>query len=244
LHTVLLHWAFVSRYRYEQLSPELERWKRSDLTADKCCYIWREVFLLVPTNPSVAKPGAEFLLSYANTLERHQLQYANCIYVALNLFLFHYGERICIDCTQMDPIVALEIIAGHFEEHGHQSKQFSAIHKMAHVWGTAAVIHHLAADENRYLVCASIMRVSFEASGIHFLSSCIESLYILARKCAPRFLSMMSHDPSVKLIAPDCLNYFRRLLYDSVTCIRYFSDALDQYVADLFNKDATDHRET
>ena len=217
---------------------------RDNLTADKSCYIWRQLVLLLPTNRSVAKPGAEFLLSYANTLERHHLQYANSLYIALNLFLLHYEDAIFTECSQMDPFVTLETIARHFEEYGDQSNQFSAVHKMAHVWGTAAVVYHLAADENRYLVCASIMRVSFEALGIQFLSSGIKPLYILARKCAPRFLSMMSHDPNVKLTTPDCLNYFRRLLHESVPCIQYSTNALDQYVVDLFNIDATDHRET
>lgn len=217
---------------------------KADLTEEKCRYIWRQLVLLLPTNPSVARAGAEGLLSYANTLERHHLQYANSLYVVLNLFLFHYGDTIFTECSQMHPFVTLETIACYFQAHGHQSKQFPAVHKMAHIWGTAAVIYYLAADESRYLVCASIMRVSFEALGIRFLSSGIESLYILARKRAPRFLSMMSHDPNVKLTTPDCLNYFRRLLHDSVTCIQYSADALDQYVRDLFNIDATDHRET
>ena len=217
---------------------------RGEFPAEECCYIWRQLVLLFATDPSVAKPGAEFLLSYANSLERHHLQYANSHYVALNLLLFHYGPTIFTQCTQMDPFVTLSTIAHHFEEHGNQSKQFSAVHKMAHVWGTAAVVFLLADDQHRYLVCASIIRVSFEALGVQFLSSGIESLYILARKWAPQFLTMMAHDPYVKLTTPPCLNYFRRLLSDSVTCIRYSTEALDQYVTDLFNLDASGHPET
>ncbi len=136
----------------------------------------------------------------------------------------------------------MDDIGRYFEENGNQSKQFSPVHKMAHVWGTAAVAFYLASDEQKYLVCASMIRVSFESLGICFLSSGIESLYILANKHAPDFFTMMAHDPNIKLISPYCINYFRRKLENNLTCIRYSTETVNQFVLEVFNVDQTDQQ--
>lgn len=209
---------------------------------EECRSIWRQVVLQLARNPMIAIPGAEWLLSYAGQFQRNTLQHANALYVALNLFLFGYGPDIFHRRPDLDVFLLLDTIAHYFEENGHQSKQFSPVHKMAHVWGTAAVAFRLASNAYKYLVCASIMRVSFETLGISFLSSGIESLYLLARKHTPEFFTMMTYDPQVKLIYPDCINYFRRKLNQSDTVIRYSNEIVDQLVREVFNNDATDQR--
>jgi len=209
---------------------------------EQCRLIWRQIVLQFVLNPSIAIPGAQWLLSYAYRYQCNTLSHANSLYVALNLFLFGYGSTIFHKRLDIDVFKMLDDISRYFEENGNQSKQFSSVHKMAHVWGTAAVAFHLASDENKYLVCASMMRVSFESLAICFLSSGIESLYILAHTHAPNFFNMMANDPSIKLNSPDCINYFRRKLENNLTCIRYSTETVNQFVLEVFNLDQTDQQ--
>ncbi|CAF1286661.1 unnamed protein product [Rotaria sp. Silwood1] len=210
-------------------------------SSEHCRYIWRQIVLQCVLNPSIAIPCAEWLISYAHSLTRSSLQHANSLYVALNLFLFGYGSKIFQETLNIDVFKMLDDIGRLFEENGNQSKQFSPVHKMAHVWGTAAVAFYLTSDQYKYFVCASIMRVSFELLGIRFLSSGIESLYVLALKHAPEFFTMMTHNPCIKLILPECINYFRRQLENNLTCIRYSTETLNQYVLEVFNIDLTNY---
>jgi hypothetical protein len=214
----------------------------SNPSPDECRCIWRKIVLQSAIDPSKAKLGGEWLLWYADRLQPTSLQHANSLYVALNLFLFGYGSAIFRDRLDIDVFKRLDDISRYFIENGNQSKQFSPVHKMAHVWGTAAVAFHLASDQYRYLVCASIIRVSVESLDIRFLSSGIESLYILARTHAPDFFNMMAHDPGVKLTSPQCINYFRRQLENNTTCIQYSIEAVNQFVLGVFNIDQTDYR--
>lgn len=212
--------------------------------AEECRYIWRQIVLQSALNPSVAIVGAEWLLSYAARLQCSTLQHANSLYVALNLFLFGYGPAIFRQRIDINVFKILDDISRYFQENGNQSKQFPPIHKMAHVWGTAAVAFKLAFDEYeyKYLVCASIMRVSFESLNICFLSSGVESLYLLARTHTPTFFNMMTIDPGVKLISPQCINYFRRQIENNQTCIPYSTEAVNQFVLDVFNIDQTNNQ--
>jgi hypothetical protein len=214
----------------------------NNASPEQCRFIWRQVVLQCARNPNIAIPGAQWLLSYAYRLAPNTLLHANSLYVALNLFLFGYGFEIFRERLDINVFKMLDDIARCFEENGNQSKQFSPVHKMAHVWGTAAVAFRLAFDEHKYLVCASMIRVSFESLGISFLSSGIESLYILARKHTPEFFTMMAYDPNIKLTSPTCINYFRQKLEHNVTSIRYSSEIVDQFVSEVFNIDVTDHR--
>ncbi|CAF1242489.1 unnamed protein product [Rotaria sordida] len=209
---------------------------------EQCRYIWRQIVLQFVLNSNIAIPSAEWLISYAHCFPRNSLTHANSLYVALNLFLFGYGSRIFQETLNIDVFKMLDDIGHLFEENGNQSKQFSPIHKMAHVWGTAAVAFYLASDQYKYLICASMMRVSFESLGIRFLSSGIESLYILAFKHAWDFFTMMTHDPCIKLILPECINYFRRQLENNLTCITYSTETVNRYVLEVFNVDQTNYR--
>jgi hypothetical protein len=209
---------------------------------EQCRCIWRQIVLQVALNLNIAIPGAQWLLSYAYRHQSTTLSHANSLYVALNLFLFAYGSTIFRRRLDIDVFKMFDDIGRYFEEYGNQSKQFSPVHKMAHVWGTAAVAFHLASDEYKYLVCASMVRVSFESLGICFLSSGIESLYILAHKHAPDFFIIMANDPSIKLISPECMNYFRRKLKNNVNCIRYSTETVNQFVLEAFNIDQTAYR--
>ncbi|CAF3214972.1 unnamed protein product [Rotaria sp. Silwood2] len=211
-------------------------------SAEYCRYIWRQIVLQFVLNPSIAIPCAKWLISYANCLTTSSLQHANSLYVALNLFLYGYGPKIFQKTFNIDVFKMLDEIGRLFEENGNQSTQFSPVHKMAHVWGTAAVAFYLASDQYKYLVCASMMRVSFESLGIRFLSSGIESLYVLAFKHAPDFFTMMTHDPCIKLISPECINYFRRQLENNLTCIRYSTEIVNRYVLEVVNIDQTNYR--
>lgn len=214
----------------------------NNISPEQCRFIWRQVVLQSTFNPKIAIPSAEWLLSYASRFQSNTLSHANSLYVALNLFLFGYGSRIFHERSDIDVFKMLDTIAQYFEQNGNQSKQFSSVHKMAHVWGTAAVAFHLASEEYKYFVCASMIRVSFESLGICFLSSGIESLYILARKHTPDFFKMMAYDPNIKLISPACINHFRRKLDHHVTSIPYSSEIVDQFVFEVFNIDVSDHR--
>ena len=209
---------------------------------EECRIIWRKIVLQSVLNPKIAIPGAQWLLSYARQFPANTIPHANSLYVALNLSLFGYGAKIFHERSDLKVFELLDDIGRYFEESGHQSKQFSSVHKMAHVWGTAAVAYHLASDERKYLVCASIMRVSFESLGVSFLSSGIESLYILAQKYTRDFFTMMRYDPHIKLMFPDCINYFRRKLEASDTFLRYSNEIVDQFVAEVFNLDQTAYR--
>lgn len=181
------------------------------------------------------------MFSYGWRLPSSNLQRANSLYVAVNLFLFAYGVKTFEEKVDIEVFDTLDYIGHLFEENGNQSKQFSPKHKMAHVWGTAAVAFYLASEQYKYLVCASVMRVSFESLGIRFLSSGIESLYALALKQAPDFFSLMTHDPSIKITSPDCLNYFRRELKNTTNCIKYSTKTVNKYVSEVFNIDLTGH---
>ena len=220
----------------------MAQFNTSHPTSQQSCYIWRQIVLRFVLNRNIAIPCAQWLLSYTYQVPPIILRHANSLYVALNLFLFGYGSKIFEENTSIDAFKTLDIIGRLFEENGHQTKQFSPVHKMAHVWSTAAVVFHLASDRNKYLVCASMMRVSFESLGICFLSSGIESLYILAFQHVPEFFAMMTNDPNVKLTAPDCINYFRRKLENTSTCIRYSNETVTQFVLEAFNNDQTDYR--
>ena len=209
---------------------------------DECRYLWRQVVLQSARNPSTSIRSAQWLLSYADRFQTNTLQHANTLYVALNIFLFGYGSTIFQEHPNIDVFKILDDISRYFVENGSQSKQFPPVHKMAHVWGTAAVAFYLGSDEKKYLVCASIMRVSCESLGVRFLSSGIEFLYKLAYTHAPKFFTMMAHDPSVKLVSPDCINYFRRQLENNSTCIEYSTETVDRFVCDVFNNDQTNYR--
>lgn len=208
-------------------------------TSEQCRIIWRQIVLQCTYNPDLAIHGAQWLLSYAHRLDSHTIQHANSLYVALNLFLFDSGTDFFQKYPHIQLFQILDDIGRYFNEYGNQAKQFSCIHKMAHVWGTAAVAYHLKSDTYKYSVCACMMRVSFELLGICFRSSGIESLFILARKQAPEFFSMMAHDPHVKLTKPYCINYFRRRLETTNTCIPYSSAIVDEFVVEIFNNDMT-----
>ncbi|CAF1459688.1 unnamed protein product [Adineta steineri] len=223
---------FLSQLNMDNPSPE------------KCRYIWRQIVLQFVLQPNIAIPSAHWLLSYAARLPSNSLQHANSLYVALNLFLFGYGSTIFQQQQHLniDVFKMLDDIGRYFDENGNQSKQFSPIHKMAHVWGTAAVAFHLTSDIYQYLVCACMMRVSFESLNICFMSSGIESLYILARTHAPEFFTMMSNIPSIKLMSPECIKYIRRQVENNQTCIRYSTETVNRFVLDIFNIDQSEHR--
>ncbi|CAF4423172.1 unnamed protein product, partial [Rotaria magnacalcarata] len=61
------------------------------------------------------------------------------LYVALNIYLLAKDRHSFDDPRRLDVFKLLNDIAADFELYGDQSKQFSPLHKMAHVWGTAAV---------------------------------------------------------------------------------------------------------
>lgn len=220
----------------------LQQLNMNDSTPEECRSIWRKLVLQSALNPEIVIPGAQWLLSYADQFPVDTVSHANSLYVALNLFLFGYGAKIFHERSDLNVFELLDTIGRYFEENGHQSKQFSSVHKMAHVWGTAAVAYHLADDKHKHLVCASIIRVSFERLGVSFLSSGIESLYILAQKHNRDFFMMMKYDPHVKLMSPDCIDYLRRKLNDNDTFPRYSSDTVDQLVREVFNLDQTAYR--
>lgn len=188
----------------------------------------------------MARIGADWLLSFANSCPQNALPRANILYVALNLLLYHYGNTIFTERTDLNVFAILDDIASAFDRYGDQSKQFSPIHKMSHVWGSAAIAYYLKSDRNAYLVCASMMRVSLELLGICFCSSGIESLYVLAETRAPEFFQMMIIDPGVKLPAPACSNYFRHLLQNTNHSVRYSTEKVHDFVVELFNLDATE----
>lgn len=208
---------------------------------DQCRYIWRKIVLQCVLDPSIASPGAKWLVSYAQHLPRSNLQHAKNFYVALNLLLYGYGTEIFRETISIDVFKTLDYIGHLFEEKGNQSKQFSPKHKMAQVWGTAAIAYSLASNHHKYLVCASIMRASFELLGIRFPSSGTEPLYLLASKHAPDFVFWMTHDPSIKITWPECLNYFRQKLKNTANCITYSTEAVNKYVSEVFNIDLTSH---
>ncbi|UJR28707.1 hypothetical protein I4U23_009936 [Adineta vaga] len=215
---------------------------------EKCRFLWRQIVLELALNPEIAIRSSQWLLSYADRHPSNTLQHANSLYVALNLFLFGSGSSIFQQQQQQERNVNIDVfkmlneLGRYFEEYGNQSKQFSPIHKMAHIWGTAAVAYYLASEKYKYFVCASIMRVSFELLGICFLSSGIESLYMLARIHAPEFFMIMSNDPGIKLSTPICINYFRRRLENSPTCIRYSNQIVHEFMLDAFNADQSHNR--
>jgi hypothetical protein len=213
-----------------------------NIGTEECRSIWRQIVLRCVINPSSALPGAKWLFSYAERFPSNDLRHASTLYVALNLLLFAHGPLTFTNCPDIDIFKMLDDIGRHCEENGDQSKQISPVHKMAHIWGTAAVAFYLKSDHYRYLVCACMMRVSFELLDICFSSSGIESLFALAHKHAPNFLSMMATDPSIKLSSPKCINYFRRELDNSSTCIRYSMETVDRFVKDSINLDQTDLR--
>lgn len=235
----------VSRKQFflDQINDDfLKQINVDNLSAEECRCIWRKIVLQVVLNPDISISCAQWLLSYASYHQPTTLPHANILYVAVNLFLFGYGSTIFRNHLNIEVFKVLDDIGRYFEENGNQSKQFSPVHKIAHVWGTAAVAFYLASDEHKYLVCASMMRVSFESLGICFLSSGIEPLYILARTRAPDFFSMMAIEPGIKLISPDCVNYFRRKLENNISCIRYSAETVDQFVSEVFNIDQTHNR--
>ena len=209
-------------------------------SAEECRRIWREIVLQFVRHPSVARIGADWLLSFANTCPRNALPHANIRYVALNLLLYHYGNAVFTDRPDLDVFEMLNDIASAFDYYGDQSKQFSPIHKMSHVWGLAAIAYFLKSDRHAYLVCASMMRVSLESLGICFCSSGIESLYVLAQTRAPEFFQMMIIDPGVKLSSSPCSNYFRHLLQNTNHSVRYSTEKVHDFVAELFNLDASE----
>jgi hypothetical protein len=53
---------------------------------------------------------------------------------------------------------------------------------------------------------------------------------------------MMTIDPGVKLISPQCINYFRRQIENNQTCIPYSTEAVNQFVLDVFNIDQTNNQ--
>lgn len=211
-------------------------------SAEQARYLWRQIVLQVVLNPNIAIPCAQWLHSYAYYHSSTTLQHANILYVALNLFLLAYGSKIFQNRLDINVFKILDDIGRYFEENGNQSKQFSPTHKMAHVWGAAAIAYYLAFDEYKYLVCACMMRVSFELLGINFRSSGVESLYLLARTHALDFFNMMAIDPGIKLNSPTCINHFRRKLKNTTNYIRYSTDIVEQFVLEVFNTDQTSHR--
>jgi hypothetical protein len=100
---------------------------------EQCRCIWRQIVLQLILNPSIAIPGAQWLLSYAYHHQSNTLSHANSLYVALNLFLFGYGSTIFQQRLDIDVFKMLDDIGRYFDENGNQSKQFSPVHKMAHV---------------------------------------------------------------------------------------------------------------
>jgi hypothetical protein len=213
-----------------------------NISPEQCYLIWRRVVHETALHPDIAIRAAEWLFRYASGFQPNTIGHANILLVALNLFLFDYGPQIFQKRLDIDVFTMLDNISLHFDQYGNQSKQFSPVQKMARVWGTAALVFLLRSDEQKYFVCASMFRVSFESLGICFLSSGIESLYIAAKKYAPDFFTMMAYDPSIKLAYPPCINYFRRKLHHSVSSIPYSNAIVDQFVSEVFNIDASDHQ--
>lgn len=226
----------------ETIEAFLEKLSRKPTgSAEECRRIWRDIVLYFVKYPNISQIGANWLLSFAKTCPSDGLPRANIQYVALNLLLFHYESRIFTERIDLDIFHMLDEIASAFDRFGDQSKQFSPIHKMSHVWGTAAIVYHLKSKRFEYVVCASMMRVSFELLGIQFYSSGIESLYFLARSCAPEFFQMMIVDPGVKLRSPDCLNYFRCLLNTTDRCVKYSTEKVQELTRELFNHDLSEN---
>ncbi|CAM2705817.1 unnamed protein product [Rotaria socialis] len=206
-------------------------------------HIWRQIVLHVARVLDSALESAAQLFKYAYSLPHNSLQCANMLYVALNIYLLAKGRHSFDDPRQLDVFKLLNDIAADFELYGDQSKQFSPLHKMAHVWGTAAVAYYLNKKKHEYELCSSVMRVTFETLGIYFLSSGIESLCLLAREYAPEFCDMMANSPNVKLRSPDCIYHVRRRFRDVNTCISFSTDEVERMVAELINIDASNNTE-
>ncbi|CAF2025576.1 unnamed protein product [Rotaria magnacalcarata] len=234
---------FSARFQAEIISRQRNLRELQAVNEEESRHIWRQIVLNVARVLDSALESAEQLFKYAYSLPQNSLQCANMLYVALNIYLLAKGRHSFDDPRRLDVFKLLNDIAADFELYGDQSKQFSPLHKMAHVWGTAAVAYYLHKKKHEYELCSSVMRVTFETFGIYFLSSGIESLCLLAREHAPEFCDMMANSPNVKVRNPDCIYHVRRRFRDVNTCIPFSTDEVERMVAEFINIDASTNSE-
>ncbi|CAF2975049.1 unnamed protein product [Rotaria sp. Silwood2] len=208
---------------------------------NQCRYVWRQIVLQLPDHSQLAPKCADWLFNYAACHPSNKLARASSLYVALNIFLLAYGPNFVNERSEDDVWSILEDISRMVDAYGDQSKQFSRLHKMAHVWGTATVLYTLTCmSTSPYAqVCACIMRTSFEHLNIHFNSSGIESLVLLAQTHAHDFFTLMLNDPGVRIryFSP-CMSYFRNYI-DKNGSISFSRAVVHEFVILLFNNDAT-----
>ncbi|CAF1193505.1 unnamed protein product [Didymodactylos carnosus] len=240
----------------QELKNLKEKFNEKKLDPSIFRYLWRDIVLLLISNPQrAAHVCYKLLFTYASQLAPTTLAHANGLYVGVNIMMIAHGSN-SFDSIHHDMDVwhLLEEISQQFYNYGEQSKQFSHLHKMGHVWATAAVASYLKSGlvdddgvpyEYYYKVCASIARVSFEFLGIQFLSSGLESLYLLAKLYARPFFLLMTNDPSIQpsvtaRVSPHCIEYFRNhlgiiLQGGETDCIKFSVSTVKKFCNQIYS---------
>ncbi|CAF1235187.1 unnamed protein product [Didymodactylos carnosus] len=232
--------------------------------------LWRNVVLNVMDNLESASYYSRFMFNHALIHPIETLSHACSVYIGLNLAMLEenaiqeLSHRVLGYNQYKNIWNCLEDIAK-FNQHTEESKEISHIHRMAHIWGTAAAAYYLYSRSaspkdlyflNCYKVCASITRVTIEYSGV---VSGFEVLQILARQRIVPFFRLLNADCGLELFPikvvkdensvyiPECIDYFRKLLAKTVRgvnsdrsqSILFSVETVDKFVTELFNNDAT-----
>ncbi|CAF1298912.1 unnamed protein product, partial [Didymodactylos carnosus] len=172
--------------------------------------LWRDVVLFVMDNLESASECSRFMFDHALIHPIGTLPHASSVYFGLNLAMFEenaiqeLAHRVLGYNQYKNIWNCLEDIAN-FNQHTEVSKELSYIHRMAHIWGTAAAAYYLYSRYanpkdlyllNCYKVCASITRVTIEYSGVQ---SGFEIVQILAQHRIPPFSRLLNADCSLQL---------------------------------------------